>query len=86
MRQTGRSSRIASFAVDQLLSVGQVIVTDHTVFEYPGSGSKPLKYLIKKVEEGLRTQPVPIKLISDVKQVGDIYVIHFKLERDEKSK
>jgi hypothetical protein len=40
MRQTGRSSRIADFAVDQLYSIGEVIVTDHTTFEYPNTNTK----------------------------------------------
>jgi hypothetical protein len=35
MRQTGRTSRIIDFAVDQLFSCGEVIFTDHTAFEYP---------------------------------------------------
>jgi hypothetical protein len=33
MRQTGRTSRIVDFAIDQLFSCGNVIVADHYVFE-----------------------------------------------------
>lgn len=51
IRQAGKSSRIADFAVDQLYSVGEVIVTDHTVFEYPTSNTRDsLKHLCDKIE------------------------------------
>jgi|688.fasta_scaffold1664515_2 hypothetical protein len=51
IRQAGKSSRIADFAVDQLYSVGEVIVTDHSVFEYPTSNTmNSLKYLCDKIE------------------------------------
>ena len=51
IRQAGKSSRIADFAVDQLYSVGEVIVTDHTVFEYPTSNTRDsLKHLCDKIK------------------------------------
>ena len=33
MRQTGRTTRIVNFAIDQLLSCGNVVITDHATFE-----------------------------------------------------
>jgi hypothetical protein len=33
LRQTGRTSRIVDFAIDQLFTVGSTIVTDHTALE-----------------------------------------------------
>jgi hypothetical protein len=51
-RQTGRTTRIANFVIDQLHSVGEVIVTDHTSFEFPGKDTtSSIKYLIEKVEK-----------------------------------
>jgi len=35
-RSTGRSTRIKNFAVDQFISVGGVIIADHTAFEPEG--------------------------------------------------
>jgi len=40
MRQTGRSTRIVDFAVQQLLENCQVIVTDHAAFEFQGTYKK----------------------------------------------
>jgi len=33
MRQTGRTSRIINFVVDQLMSTGYVVATDHCEYE-----------------------------------------------------
>ena len=50
-RQTGKTTRIANFVIDQLHSVGEVIVTDHTSFEFPeSSNTSSIKGLIEKVE------------------------------------
>ena len=46
MRQTGRTSRIVDFAIDQLYSVGEVILTDHTAFEYPGITQSKIQFFI----------------------------------------
>ncbi len=80
MRQTGRSSRIANFAIEQLFSVGQVIVTDHTVFEYPKVPQKSLMFLIDKIRRGIEINTQGHKTVSSkIKKLDDIYVIHFKL-------
>lgn len=51
LRQTGKTTRIANFVIDQLHSVGEVIVTDHTSFEFPESGNtSSINNLIEKVE------------------------------------
>jgi hypothetical protein len=56
IRQAGKTSRIADFAVDQLYSVGEVIVTDHTVFEYPTSNTQnSLIHLFEIIERKFDT-------------------------------
>lgn len=59
MRATGRTSRIADFAVNELFSVGEVIVTDHTMFEGFTPSQHMLHHLIDKV-----------KLLIEVKSYG----------------
>jgi hypothetical protein len=48
MRQTGRTSRIVDYAIDQIFSCGNVIVTDHYMFE-EGSSRKSNEHLIDLV-------------------------------------
>lgn len=48
MRQTGRTSRIVDFTIDQLFSCGNVIVADHHVFEF-NSSRKANEHLIDLV-------------------------------------
>ena len=51
MRQTGRTSRIIDFTIDQLFSVGEVIVTDHIAFEFENVTNKSLFYFIDRVKD-----------------------------------
>lgn len=48
MRQTGRTTRIVNFAIEQLLSCGNVIITDHAIFE---GHEKANHLLVDKVYE-----------------------------------
>lgn len=50
MRRNGRTTRIANYAIDQLLDCGNVIVTDHFVFDEDAS-NKSQDHLIEKVYE-----------------------------------
>tara|TARA_R110000796_G_scaffold159388_5_gene276212 strand:- start:104 stop:373 length:270 start_codon:yes stop_codon:yes gene_type:complete len=89
MRQTGRTSRIVNFAVDQLYSVGEVIVTDHTAFECPDKCGDSLKYFADTVERrftlsGNGTKRVDFKIIKLVRG-SNIKVIHFFLVNNIKS-
>lgn len=49
-RQSGRTSKIALFAATQLFEVGQVIVTDHTSFEYRSARLDTQRHLIDMIE------------------------------------
>lgn len=48
MRRTGRTTRIVNFAIDQLLSCGNVVIADHAIFE---GHEKANHLLIDKVYE-----------------------------------
>ena len=50
MRRSGRTTRIANFVVDQLMSQSRCITTDHTQFETSQHGIDSLKNLISVVE------------------------------------
>jgi len=84
MRQIGRTSRIATYTADQLLSVGECIVTDHTTFEYSGSNNdSSLKLLKDKVKLLVEAQSYGSKTckgtIKEVKGSNE-KVIHFKIK------
>jgi hypothetical protein len=81
-RQTGRTTRIMDFTIEQLCSVGECIVTDHTVFEYPGKiTNNYLKDFIKRVNGRLQHQTGGYKNCKgEIKKVDDIKVVHFKLK------
>ena len=85
MRQTGRTSRIAQFAVDQLKSVGQVIVTDHIAFEHDHRiGRNHLNHLIERVRMlyalGNPGDTIIAHEIHETVRGGGILFIHFWLE------
>lgn len=57
MRKSGRTSRIIDFAIDQLFSVGEVVVTDHTSFEFlskTGPDSSMVHEFARRVQEEFR--------------------------------
>jgi hypothetical protein len=63
-RRTGRTTRIVNFAVEQLHSVGEVIVTDHTVFEYPGANTKDnLIHLVELVKQKVNSLEIKYEFI-----------------------
>ena len=48
MRQTGRTTRIVQYVVEQLYSVGTCVATDHVVYEYT-----PTTQMLKHFEENV---------------------------------
>ena len=85
IRQSGRTTRIIDFTIEQLCSVGECIVTDHTVFECPNKVTNDyLKELIKRVNHRLQYQTNGYKSCKgEIKKVDDIKVIHFKLNQNK---
>lgn len=82
MRQTGRTSRIVDFAVNQLFSVGQVIITDHVAFEYPNTTRERISYFIDKVKDGFAlASRGSMSCSADVISVKGTYVVHFVSKR-----
>jgi hypothetical protein len=85
MRQSGRTSRIVDFAVDQLFSVGQVIVTDHVVFEYPESNTRQsVEFLTEKVRKRIEVSSYGTLGVNwKIEKFRGINVVHFKTYRNE---
>ena len=85
MRQTGRTSRIVDFTIDQLYSVGECIVTDHYVFEYPTAGPSHLQHFISKVYDRFRLLNHNENKYLDYSMVklSKVPMIHFKIKHKE---
>ena len=87
MRQTGRTSRIIDFAIDQLFSCGEVIFTDHTAFEYPRSNIRPtLELMCHKIRERITIRSSEYELDFNIIQIGDgsgMKMVHARLNRNE---
>lgn len=86
MRQTGRTSRIINFAVEQLWSVGGVIVTDHTSFEYECENNMRMmqemaQQIREKIERDSRGELTVNCDIVRLERGSKIYVIHAKMVR-----
>jgi hypothetical protein len=75
MRQTGRTTRIANYAIDQLLSCGNVIVTDHFVFESDSPG-KSQEHLIDKVYEIWHKLYAPLNWYKNTELNVKMYPLH----------
>jgi hypothetical protein len=82
MRRTGRTSRIVSFAVEQLLTVGEVVVTDHIAFENRQNSWHQLGYFVTEVEKHFYGMCQPDQKISHERvYVGGINLFHFRTHR-----
>jgi hypothetical protein len=80
MRQSGRTSRIVNFVVEQLFSVGRCIATDHIVFEYDKTTQVHIKDFIEKVERRIYADSYGrMKVSSKIIKVDDVYMVDFKL-------
>jgi hypothetical protein len=84
LRQTGKTTRIDNFVIDQLHSVGEVIVTDHTSFEFPESNnSSSIKFLIEKVKRlDEANSPGNRKIEHKVIELDNLKLIRFKFIKD----
>lgn len=75
MRRIGRTTRTANYAVEQLLSVGEVIVTDHTVFEYPEANTKyNLRHLVELIKQRVDSSEIENEFIK----IGNFNYVHLK--------
>ena len=82
MRQTGRTSRIVNFVVEQLFNVGRCIATDHTVFEYDNVRLVTIRYFIERVERRINAETNGTKKVKSkiITIDGSLYIVDFKLE------
>ena len=83
LRQTGKTTRIANFVIDQLHSVGEVIVTDHTSFEFPeSSNTSSINNLIEKVEKfDAANSPGNRKIEWEILDVQGVKLVRFKISK-----
>jgi hypothetical protein len=79
LRQTGKTTRIANFVIDQLYSVGEVIVTDHTSFEFPNSSNtSSIENLIEKVYRLVEANsPGNVKVEHEIIKLDNVKLIRF---------
>ena len=77
IRQSGRTTRIIDFTIEQLCSVGECIITDHTVFEYPNKVTNYyLKEFIKRVNDRLQYQTGGYKSCKgEIKKIDNIQTV-----------
>ena len=82
MRQTGRTTRIVNFVVDQLFSVSECIATDHTAFEFETATQSNLRHFIdmvkNKVYQGFPNQPYVVE--HKFIKVEGKWMVHFKMK------
>jgi hypothetical protein len=83
LRQTGKTTRIANFVIDQLHSVGEVIVTDHTSFEFPESNNtSSIRNLIEKVEKlDAANSPGNRRVVWEIFDMQDTKLIRFRMNK-----
>jgi hypothetical protein len=86
LRQTGKTTRIANFVIDQLHSVGEVIVTDHTSFEFPESNTmSSIRNLIEKVEKlDEANSPGNRRVGWEIFEAQDTTLVRFKMNITQK--
>jgi len=83
MRRTGRTRRIVNHTVEQLMSVGEVVVTDHIVYEYPDTSQRMLQSFVDNVKREVKLIKFSPDVILEHKfiRVLDKWMIHFNLTR-----
>lgn len=77
-RNTGRTSRIVDFTIDQLLSIGEVIITDHVCYEFKNQVNHTIHFT-EYVKFRYDLLKYPKILQYEIITVNNIKLIHFKL-------
>ena len=84
-RQTGRTTRIVYYIVEQLMNHGECISTDHTAYEYKGNAGvrKSLLHLSEKVDTRIREMSNgSYRAIHRFVNVNGIEMLHFTMQKD----
>jgi hypothetical protein len=82
MRRTGRTTRIVNHIVEQLMSVGGCIATDHAAFENDGFNVKSLeKAIVDKVLDAYnaKNKHSNLKIKKTIFHYNGIPLVHFKV-------
>jgi len=80
MRRLGRTQRIVNFTIEQLLSVGEVVVTDHIVYEFESTPQRRLDPFVDRVKQQIKPKLLDrIKIEHKFIKVLDKWMIHFTL-------
>lgn len=82
MRQTGRTTRIVQYVVEQLYNVGTCVATDHVVYEY-----EPKLSMLEHFEDMVKREVYlrsggSKKIKTSSVRVDDIPYIKFELIRN----
>jgi len=72
-RQSGKTTRIVNYVIDQLYSVGQCIATEHTCLEYENPTKEMVDYFIDRVKYRVEIQSYHYKTVNT-----DIIVVDIK--------
>ncbi len=88
MRQTGRTSRIVDFVVDQLYQNLECVATDHTAYEFGRRADGSLRHFVNKVKERLdETSGGRMSCEAEIITLGRgicLSVVHFRAKIKEK--
>lgn len=81
IRQSGRTSRIVNFVVDQLFSVGECIATDHVTFEYEKIPQTTIMQFIDRVEHAFNMCSFGSHDLKwEIINVDGRKLVHFKIK------
>jgi hypothetical protein len=82
MRQTGRTTRIVQYVIEQLYSVGTCVATDHVAYEF-GATRQILKHFEEMVRREMELRSHGSKKIKTTHlKVEDIPYIKFEVITD----
>ena len=83
LRQTGRTTRIVQYVVEQLYSVGTCVATDHIVYEFAPK-IKMLKHFKEMVKQEVKFRSHGSKKVKTTNlKIGEIPYVKFELVNKE---
>lgn len=87
MRQTGRTTRIVHYVVDQLFSVGTCVATDHVVYEFEKPKLSMLVHFKEMVEREVEFRSYGSKKVKTYHvKVEDVPYMKFELISTKQNK
>jgi hypothetical protein len=87
MRRSGRTTRIALHAVQELIANGEVITTDHVAYELKDQCTREmLKHFIENVYSifwATFKSTIDHSIKTEIVRVNQVPMVHFKLIKKE---